>query len=124
VDHLLQTVLVPSFPPNRSQWKKLELALKFINKSKAEVVRKKSLDLGGKTTFSQKDEDRFCLAAREVEDKKRMADLELLKEQRLHQNEPPSKKLKILGKSDSFSKLLGSVGHIITMAYDFDAERS
>ena len=113
VDHLLQTVLVPSFPPNRSQWKKLELALKFINKSKAEVVRKKSLDLGGKTPFSQKDEDRFCLAAREVEDKKRMADLELLKEQRLQQNEPPSKKLKILGKSDSFSKLLGSVGHIM-----------
>ena len=33
VEHLLRTVLVPSYPPNRSQWRKLELALKFINKS-------------------------------------------------------------------------------------------
>jgi hypothetical protein len=34
VDKILQTILVPSFPPNRSQWRKLDLALKFINKSK------------------------------------------------------------------------------------------
>ena len=34
LEHLLSTILVPSFPPNRSQWKKLENALKFINKSK------------------------------------------------------------------------------------------
>ena len=34
LEHLLSTILVPSFPPNRSQWKKLEIALKFINKSK------------------------------------------------------------------------------------------
>ena len=34
VEHLLRTVLVPSYPPNRSQWRKLKLALKFINSSK------------------------------------------------------------------------------------------
>ena len=34
VHDLLQTILVPSYPPNRSQWRKLELALKFINLSK------------------------------------------------------------------------------------------
>ena len=33
VEHLLQTIRIPSYPPNRSQWRKLELALKFINKS-------------------------------------------------------------------------------------------
>ena len=34
VHDLLNTLLVPAYPPNRSQWKKLELALKFINMSK------------------------------------------------------------------------------------------
>ena len=35
VENLLKTVNVPSTgPPNRSQWRKLELAMKFINKSK------------------------------------------------------------------------------------------
>ena len=34
IDDLLHTILIPTFPPNRSQWKKLENALKFINKSK------------------------------------------------------------------------------------------
>ena len=42
LEHLLSTILVPSFPPNRSQWKKLELAMKFINNSKAVVERKRS----------------------------------------------------------------------------------
>ena len=34
VDKILQTLLVPSFPPNRSQWRKLELAMEFIKKSR------------------------------------------------------------------------------------------
>ena len=34
IDHLLHSVLIPTFPPNRSQWRKLENALKFINNSK------------------------------------------------------------------------------------------
>ena len=38
VENLLKTVQVPTTgPPNRSQWRKLELAMKFINKSKAEA---------------------------------------------------------------------------------------
>ena len=37
VHDLLNTLLVPTYPPNRSQWKKLELALKFINMSKKRV---------------------------------------------------------------------------------------
>ena len=34
IEQLLLTILVPSFPPNRSQWKKLENALNFIKKSR------------------------------------------------------------------------------------------
>lgn len=117
VEDLLKSVLVPSFPPNRSQWKKLELAMKFINASKAEVERNRSDNHGGKST--QKVEDRVRresnLSGREVDKKKRTsADLELLREQRQNQNEPqPSKKLKVLGKRDSLSKLLGTVGHFM-----------
>ena len=37
VEEILKTVIPPSNrnPPNRSQWRKVELAMKFINKSKA-----------------------------------------------------------------------------------------
>ena len=117
LEDLLKSVLVPAFPPNRSQWKKLELAMKFINASKAQVERKRCEDHGGKST--QKDEDKvrkeLNLSAREVDHKKRMAeDLELSREQRQNHNEPqPSKKLKVLGKRDSLSKLLGTVGHFM-----------
>ena len=41
IDYLLTSVLVPTLPPNRSQWRKLELALKFINASKKSVKQKK-----------------------------------------------------------------------------------
>ena len=51
IDHLLQTVLVPATPPNRSQWRKLELALKFINKSKKSVKQKKSVTMMKKPTI-------------------------------------------------------------------------
>ena len=34
VDDLLNTLRIPAFPPDRSQWRKLEIAVKFINKSK------------------------------------------------------------------------------------------
>lgn len=117
LEDLLKSVLVPAFPPNRSQWKKLELAMKFINASKAQVERKRCEDHGGKST--QKDEDKvrkeLNLSAREVDHKKRMAeDLELSREQRQNHNEPqPSKKLKVLGKRDSLTKLLGTVGHFM-----------
>ena len=107
------------FPPNRSQWKKLELAMKFIKKSKAEVERRRCGDQGGRKT-QQKDEDKvraeLNLSAREVDHKKRLAtDLELLREQRQNYNEPqqPNKKLKVLGKRESLSKLLGTVGHFM-----------
>ena len=120
LEDLLKSVLVPAFPPNRSQWKKLELAMKFINASKAQVERKRCEDHGGNNGKStQKDEDKvrkeLNLSAREVDHKKRMAeDLELSREQRQNHNEPqPSKKLKVLGKRDSLTKLLGTVGHFM-----------
>ena len=120
VEGLLKSVLVPSFPPNRSQWKKLELAMKFINNSKAVVERKRSENHGGKSAKStQKEDDKvrkeLSLSTREVDRKKRVsADLELLREQRQNHNEAqPSKKLKVLGKRDSLSKLLGTVGHFM-----------
>ena len=119
LEDLLKSVLVPSFPPNRSQWKKLELAMKFINASKAQVERKRCEDRGGNGKSTQNDEDKvrkeLNLSAREVDHKKRMAeDLELSREQRQNHNEPqPSKKLKVLGKRDSLTKLLGTVGHFM-----------
>ena len=49
VDDLLSTLRIPVYPPDRKQWKKLELAVKFINKSKTSVrhakERKESLKL-------------------------------------------------------------------------------
>jgi hypothetical protein len=34
IDDLMHSVLIPSFQPTRSQWKKIENALRFINNSK------------------------------------------------------------------------------------------
>merc|ERR1712227_675739 len=42
LDKILETVLVPSQPPLRSQWRKLELALNFINKSKKSINQNKN----------------------------------------------------------------------------------
>ena len=42
VHDILNTLLVPTYPPNRSQWRKLELALKFINLSKQSAKQSKS----------------------------------------------------------------------------------
>ena len=42
VHDILNTLLVPTYPPNRSQWRKLELALKFINVSKQSAKQSKS----------------------------------------------------------------------------------
>ena len=44
VQALLNTLLVPLDPPNRSQWRKLELAMKFINISKQSVANSKRLN--------------------------------------------------------------------------------
>ena len=41
VDQLLQTILVPTFPPNRSQWRKLDIAMHFIHRSKMSLKRKR-----------------------------------------------------------------------------------
>merc|ERR1712079_216339 len=38
VKGLLETLSVPHNPPNRSQWRKLELAVKFIHKSKQSAI--------------------------------------------------------------------------------------
>ena len=115
LEDLLKSVLVPAFPPNRSQWKKLELAMKFINASKAQVERKRCEDHGRNGKDEDKVRKELNLSAREVDHKKRMAeDLELSREQRQNHNEPqPSKKLKVLGKRDSLTKLLGTVGHFM-----------
>ena len=53
VEHLLRTVLVPSYPPNRSQWRKLELALKFINMSLKSSKKAKKPGYDKKTTHKQ-----------------------------------------------------------------------
>ena len=38
IQDILETVKVPCYPPNKSQWKKLELAVKFINISKTSAA--------------------------------------------------------------------------------------
>ena len=43
VQGILNTLLVPMEPPNRSQWKKLELAMKFIKLSKQSVAGTKKV---------------------------------------------------------------------------------
>ena len=53
VDNLLSTLRIPVYPPDRSQWRKLELAMKFINNSKASAKetkeRKESLKIDPKS---------------------------------------------------------------------------
>ena len=46
VQGILNTLLVPMDPPNRSQWRKLELAMKFINISKQSVANSRRLQVG------------------------------------------------------------------------------
>ena len=43
IQGILTTLLVPMEPPNRSQWKKLELAMKFIKLSKQSVAGTKKV---------------------------------------------------------------------------------
>ena len=43
IQGILNTLLVPMEPPNRSQWKKLELAMKFIKLSKQSVAGTKKV---------------------------------------------------------------------------------
>ena len=45
IQGILNTLLVPMEPPNRSQWKKLELAMKFIKLSKQSVAGTKKVKL-------------------------------------------------------------------------------
>ena len=45
VQGILNTLLVPMDPPNRSQWRKLELAMKFINISKQSVANSRRLQV-------------------------------------------------------------------------------
>ena len=53
VEQLLLTVLLPSFPPNRSQWKKLEIALDFIKKSRTQTrARAESVESGRRGSVS------------------------------------------------------------------------
>ena len=41
IDNLLHSVLIPTSPPNRSQWKKLDYALKFTSNIKHSSNRKR-----------------------------------------------------------------------------------
>ena len=52
IQDILETVKVPCYPPNKSQWKKLELAVKFINISKtsAATTRRASMKIEPRKT--------------------------------------------------------------------------
>ena len=46
ISDILNSVKIPTYPPNKSQWKKLELAVKFINISKSSAaVRRASMKM-------------------------------------------------------------------------------
>ena len=57
VDQLLQTILVPTFPPNRSQWRKLDIAMQFIHRSKMSLKRKREENLHNDNTAAIVDSD-------------------------------------------------------------------
>ena len=41
IQDILDSVKIPCQPPNKSQWKKLEIAIKFINASKKSAEQKR-----------------------------------------------------------------------------------
>ena len=41
VEDLLNKLRIPAYPPDRSKWRKLEIAMKFIEKSKTSVEQSK-----------------------------------------------------------------------------------
>ena len=45
IQDILQSVKIPCHPPNKSQWKKLEIAVKFINARETFLKRDKILDI-------------------------------------------------------------------------------
>ena len=52
IQDILESVKIPSHPPNKSQWKKLELAVKFINISKSSAAaRRASMKMEPKLCF-------------------------------------------------------------------------
>ena len=58
IQDILESVKIPSHPPNKSQWKKLELAVKFINISKSSAAaRRASMKMEPKECFLTTDEN-------------------------------------------------------------------
>ena len=49
IQDILQSVKIPCQPPNKSQWKKLEIAIKFINARETLEKRGKSMESMMKT---------------------------------------------------------------------------
>ena len=60
IDELLSSLKIPMNPPDKSQWRKLELAMRFINKSRCSAKetrkRKESLKLEPKNLGSRKED--------------------------------------------------------------------
>ena len=113
VDHILHSVLVPSFPPNTSQWRKLELAMKFINKSKAEAVRKRSMKIDVRPAVDVSedcdDEDKELKKTTNTEETELKQPVKTVKAV-VGQKK---KNFEMLEKRDSFSKLMDSFGKIL-----------
>ena len=42
VEDLLNKLRIPAYPPDRSKWRKLEIAIKFIEKSKTSAEQSKT----------------------------------------------------------------------------------
>eukprot|EP00092_Neocalanus_flemingeri_P042796 GFUD01046940.1.p1 GENE.GFUD01046940.1~~GFUD01046940.1.p1 ORF type:complete len:127 (-),score=34.86 GFUD01046940.1:117-497(-) len=118
IHDLLHTLLVPTFPPNRSQWKKLELALKFINLSKQSAKQsktppdkpkaKKNKHYGPEKKVAEKEHPREPAAK-----KPRMVLIE------------PCKTVSIDPKDkSSWTKFKDSFSNMLMIPFEFDAQRS
>ena len=117
VDVILQSLLVPHFPPNRSQWRKLELALKFIQKSKtsAAVVRNnETVKESGNNNKEASDEStmiyeqRHCIDDCSPNDAYQSMDLN-----NIQAISPLEKKRLGLKKQNSWTKMKKTMKHIV-----------
>eukprot|EP00090_Calanus_glacialis_P022320 TRINITY_DN34454_c0_g1_i1.p1 TRINITY_DN34454_c0_g1~~TRINITY_DN34454_c0_g1_i1.p1 ORF type:complete len:140 (-),score=41.94 TRINITY_DN34454_c0_g1_i1:119-502(-) len=119
VHDILNTLLVPTYPPNRSQWRKLELALKFINVSKKSAKQSKS---STETPNTKKNTKAVSHGPRRNSQHVEPA----AKKPRMMMIEP-CKTVNIVHKEKncgSWTKIKDSVQHMLMLPFEFDAQRS
>jgi len=150
VHGILNTLLVPMDPPNRSQWRKLELAMKFINISKQSVENSRKLNMGLKEVKPRKRvvtvSQYPALTQKQHADKVHLQNLapkcskQDVKEKVSTKKDATSEKnrvtmkldpidtrrslVPIMKKQNSWDKLKNCAVQIMVLPFEFDAQRS